>query len=320
MNGILHKHRLEKNSKMQNKKIRSLAIITIILLLISILLALSMLITNNENEAIKNTEEIKGIVTNVWIPQANLENLKENKITHLFVDIGNIDTTGIIQTPKEEIINFINGLKSFESSNNYNFIILPYTEIILDEYSLTEEFQNNLINEHKSLMALGFNGVFIDIEKIPLSQRQNYISFINKLIQNIQKDSPSATLAIYAAHLAQNPSEWEWDLALYKAISEKADLIIIPAYDTNAQNIISYNYQLSNQIEQLNNINSKAKFILGIPTHKQAPETIENALKLYQRSRNQEKSNFIGISFFAEWTMDENEWETYKIFINSSEQ
>ncbi len=303
---------------MHNQKIRELAVITIIFLLFSILLAFSILIkTNNEDNTVKNTEEIKGIVTNIWIPQSNLERLKENKITHLFVDIGDIDTTGIIQTPKEEIINFINDLNKFEKSSSYNFITLPYTEIILDKYSLTEEFQNNLINEHKSLMALGFNGVFIDIEKIPLSQRQNYISFINNLMQNLPKDSP---LAIYAGHLNQNPSEWEWDLNFYKTISEKAGLIIIPAYDTNNQNIISYNYQLSNQIEQLNNINSKAKFILGIPTHKQYPETIENALKLYQRSHNQENSNFIGVSIFAEWTMDENEWETYKIFINSPEQ
>ncbi len=298
-------------------RLKNIYIISIILILVTFILILVLINAQSNQSKIQNKEsqqskKISGIVTNIWINKKNLLKLKENNITYLFVDIGDLEANGKIRTPREQINFFIKTINEFEQSNNYNFIILPYTEIILDKYSLSKEFQSNLINEYKNLINLGFNGAFIDIEKIPLDQRQIYISLIEKMQESLPSNSP---LAIYTGHLNQNPNEWEWDINLYQSIASKANLIILPAYDTSAQDKESYQYKISEEIKELNKINSKAKFLLGIPTHKNSPETIENALEIYQKQTNQ-NSNFIGTSIFAEWTITDQQWKTYNQYFS----
>ena len=309
MNGPHLKPIFFKKSNMHNKY--SDFIISISFILLFLLIAIiSINIFTIEESKIASTN---GIVTNIWIHSSKLERLQENKIKYLFVDIGDISPKGEIITPKEEINLFLESIKKYEKFNNYNFILLPYTEIILDKYSLNEEFQDNLMQEHKNLINLGFNGAFIDIEKIPFNKRQDYLNFIEELNKNIPQNS---TLAIYSGHLNdKNTNEWEWNLNLYQSIASEADIIIFPAYDTSIQDKKSYQNQIAEEIKELNKINSKAKFMLGIPTHKQYLETIENALEIYQQEANQ-NSNFIGISIFAEWTTDKEEWNIYRESFN----
>lgn len=256
------------------------------------------------------TTSTNGIVTNIWIESSKLNNLRENNLKYLFVDIGHISLQGKIETPEEEIIKFIESVDKFEKVNNYQFTVLPYTEIILDKYSFSEDFQTNLIKEHNHLINLGFDGVFIDIEKIPFNERSNFLSFINDLEKSIPKNSK---LAIYAGHLNnENKNEWEWDANLYAKLSNKADLIIMPAYDTSFKHESSYQSYIDSQLKKLDNIKStKAKFLLGIPTHKPDPETIENSLAIYNNYKNP-NTNIIGVSIFAEWTMDDKEWAIFQ--------
>ncbi len=271
-------------------------------------IALLLAITISYKASLSNigeASEVRGIVTNIWISQPNLIKLKDNKIKYLFVDIGDIGIDGKLLSNQKEILSFISLIREVEISDNYDFIIIPYTEIILDKYFLTEEFQNNFIKEHKNLINLGFNGVFVDIEKIPLNQRINFLNFLDRINRSIIEES---ILAVYAGHLDNNPNEWEWDIDLYKSAAETADIIVVPSYDTDYSNKEEYILGVSSKIEDLNNI--KGFFILGLPTHKKYPETIENSLTAYKNSLKA-GSNFIGTSVFAEWTMNEEDWKVY---------
>ena len=42
----------------------------------------------------------------------------------------------------------------------------------------------------------------------------------------------------------------------------------------------------------------------------------ENSLSVYASEVQKNNGRFVGIGIFAEWTMDENEWEVYERFKN----
>lgn len=306
MNGPRPKPIYSKKYKEYNKYSDVITSISFVLLFLLIAIISLNIFTVEES----NITSTNGIVTNIWLHQSKLEKLQENQIKYLFVDIGDISPQGKIKTAPEEIAQFLESVRKYEKFNNYNFIILPYTEIILGKYSLSEEFKLNLIKEYQNLINLGFNGAFVDIEKIPLNEKQDYLSFIEKLNKNIPQNS---ILAVYSGHLNdKDANEWEWDFNLYNAVASKADLIIMPGYDASFKQESSYISNIENQMKKIEEMPaSKAKFMLGVPTHKQYPETLKNSLYAY-KNHAKSNSNFIGISIFAEWTTDEEEWETYK--------
>ncbi len=305
---------------MQNQNSnKKLNIILLILLVLALAVPILALMQKQQNESKNQTqlEQLNGIVANIWMDESRLDKLKEKKIRYLFIDVGDINTNGEVTTPESEIMDFLNMIKEYQKANNYNFVLLPYSEIIIGKYILNEEFQENLISSHNYLIKLGFNGIFLDIEKIPFAQRQIYLSLLGKLNNNL---SQSQILAVYAGGLNDENynNEWEWDKSFYEAVADKTDIIVVPAYDTEIEEIEPYNSHISNQIKQINSIDAKAKFLLGIPTHKSYPETIENSMNIYKKELNADKnSNFIGISIFAEWTIDESEWQIYKNYFPS---
>ena len=64
---------------------------------------------------------------------------------------------------------------------------------------------------------------------------------------------------------------------------------------------------MENQFAQFNDYSIYTLLYFGIPTHNFHPETITNAIDTYY-SKDQ---SFDGYIIFAEWTMEENEWEVY---------
>src|SRR3990167_1573833 len=105
---------------------------------------------------------------NIWILEdERLNVLKESGVKYLFVDVGDTNINGQIETPEKEIRDFITNLNSYESANSYDFTILPYSEINTYTYDIeSEEFQDNFIADYLNLIKLGFDGVYLDIEPV----------------------------------------------------------------------------------------------------------------------------------------------------------
>ena len=126
---------------MKNKGEKKKLFILKIFVLISVILFLFMGISNIKTIDKIITEKTKdkiavensnGIITNIWLEgNGKLDNFKKNNIIYLFVDVGNIDDKGNLLTSDEEINNFIDFINSYEENNNYDFILLPYTEAII---------------------------------------------------------------------------------------------------------------------------------------------------------------------------------------------
>ena len=266
---------------------------------------------------ILNLEENNGIITNIWFrDETKLHKFALNNMRYLFVDVGDIGEDGKLLTPEEELTSFIDFISNYEKENDFDFVLLPYNEIILENYDFnSSELRENVIENHVSLIELGFDGAHIDIEAIPFNQREDYLDFLEEIDKNIGKDK---MLTVYAGALDEEPNVWAWEPEFYSAVSDRVDIISIQGYDLIKFSKKTYQEELTGQIKKLTGEQWNAHLLFTAPTHKIYPETLESALEIYTLEMEKHKTNnqFIGVAIFAEWTTDEKEWdvfESYKI-------
>lgn len=260
-------------------------------------------------------ENGNGAVINIWIDNfSRFDTLKNHGVKYLFVDVGDTGKDGRIKNPEKEIKSFLDFINSYEAQNNYEFLILPYSEIITDDYDITSEvFKDNFVDDYSRLNSMGFEGILVDIEKIGPDQKQSYFGLLERLRERLPKNS---VIAAYAGALSDSPNEWEWDKTFYKSVSDRVDIISAPGYDSGLMNEEEYKEYVKNQVGAIVSGNFSSKFLFAIPTHKDPPETIENALEAYSEELDKHpQNNFIGVCVFAEWTADENEWATLEKYI-----
>ena len=286
-------------------KIASIALILLIFLIIAINLP-----KFKEEAYLSPDYQVRGVVTNLWLDSSKLERLEEHRINYLFVDIGELNKNGIVNSSSEEIISFLERVATYENSKGYLFIVLPYSRILMEEYNFSEQFEDNLIISYGNLIKLGFDGVYLDIEEVSIERREDYLEFVKKLRTNLTDEN---YLSVHSGILDN-----VWTKDFYEDISETADLIVIPSYGVGTLNEEEYRTYVSNQVKQLAKLDpyTKAKLVLEIPSHRNPPETIENSLLAYNKALDEiENTKFIGTSIYSEWTMDGNEWKNYKEFI-----
>ncbi len=308
--------------RIQTKRgvIKSLIVVLIILLPIIVILALQE--PRGKEVPKKESAQINiplqaghGIVTNIWFSNfSKLREFEEAGIKYLIVDVGDTDSSGMLETDREEITEFLEFIEEYENENDYNFILLPYSEVNTYDYNFDNpELRSNLISDYIRLVLMGFDGIHVDIEPIQFHQRSAYLKFLEELRNSLDSRT---ILSVYSGHLGKSYfNEWEWDAKFYQEVGDYARLICIPGYDIDLNTKEEYQKDIINKIRELNAMEIKSQIILGIPTHKQEPETIQNALEAYSSEiQKYSQQKFMGVVIFAEWTTDSNEWNTFKQF------
>ncbi|MFH1332277.1 MAG: hypothetical protein ABIH63_03250 [archaeon] len=256
-----------------------------------------------------------GAVINIWIDSfSRFDKLKDHGVRYLFVDVGDTGKDGKIKTPESEIKDFLDFIGRYESENNYDFIILPYSEVIAEDCDISSEsFKNNFVWDYTRLDSLGFDGILVDIEGIPLAERAGYLSLLERLRERLQKNS---IISVYAGALSDSHNEWEWNYDFYKSVSERVDLVSASGYDSDIADAAEYKTYIRDQVALLSSQNFNTYFLFAVPTHKDYPETIDNALSAYTSEvKKYPENKFLGICIFAEWTVNEDEWKVIDRFI-----
>jgi len=282
-------------------------IIFIVFMIIIIVFLLTNLVFSQ-----KSSKSNNGAVTNIWIDEESLLKLKDKKITYLFVDVGEISKNGKFISSDREIKHFIDLIKKIKKRTKHEFIILPYSEINTYNYNFNQDFKNNLVKEYSRLNKLGFHGAFVDIEPVQFKDRDLYIDLLKDLKNNLKQ---GALISVYSGSFATNlDNEWEWDMKFYERVSSYTDIISVQGYDTGLETEKEYREFVKSQITNINTGNFRSNFLLGIPSHNPYPEHLEIALQEYSYSVK-DKSKLLGISLFAEWTMDDSEWQIFDQYI-----
>jgi hypothetical protein len=243
-----------------------------------------------------------GAVVNIWLSGEDRINvLRDSEIKYLYVDVGDTTFSGILTTDELEISRFLEMIEKYEEENDHDFVLLPYSEINTYDYDITsEKFQDNFIDDYKRLIEMGFDGIYVDVEPVRLEQIQSYFDLLDSFSDDF--------VGVYSGSLGNSDSDWAWSENLFKIVDKKADLIFVPGYDTGIESKGEYQEHLENQIEDISKLELDSVLILGIPTHKQDPENIGNALESFNRG----EGDFDGVAVFSEWTADEGEWEIFR--------
>ncbi len=287
-------------------------ILLLVLLVFASLLLIYFLGGNNvkdnyEKNEIPRLKNVESVFVNIWFrSHKNLDIFVENNINYLFVDVGHINGNGKLTTTEKELTDFVDFIENYEGGKNFDFVLIPYNEIILENYYFSEDFRENVRDNYIYLNQIGFDGAHIDIEAIPYDQRGDYINFIEDMRKVINKES---LLTVYAGTLSEDPTVWEWNSEFYEKVSKKVDLVLIQSYDFGLESKEEYQDYLSEEIEKIEESNINNNLLFTIPTHKQYPETLKNALEVYHSKVKDKSRKIVGVSLFGEWTIDDNEWE-----------
>jgi len=260
-------------------------------------------------------EKANGIVTNIWIHETSrLDTLKEKNIKYLFVDIGDTDSKGKIDTDPKEIEKFLRFVESYEREKEYDFILLPYSEVNTQVYEINSfEFQFNFVDSYVNLAEQGFDGVLIDIEYVPKEEQKSYLKILDLFSEKLDDNS---IISAYVSGIDDNPNYWSWSPEFLEAVAKRVDLIEFGSYDTEIENLEEYQEHVREQIKKVTEKQWDSNFLFTAPTHKSSPETLRNSLEVYKEEIGKSgEGPFIGIAIFAEWTTDNSEWETFGKYI-----
>jgi hypothetical protein len=114
-----------------------------------------------------------------------------------------------------------------------------------------------------------------------------------------------------------------WTPAYYARVGELADQIVVMAYDTGIPTPALYRRYLAysaSRVARSLGPRSRARVLMGVPTydasgimHRAGVENPENALPgIVAGLRGLGAGGtFEGVALYAEWTTDEDEWDTY---------
>jgi hypothetical protein len=251
------------------------------------------------------------MTTNIWMDNlaSQLAYWRQHKVKYLIVDVGDTGSNGIITTPDSDIHSFISAVQAYEISSGYNFITLPYSEVNTDNYNFNEAFTGNMTKDYQRFIAMGFEGAYVDVEPVKLSQRTLYINFLKKLKQTLPVGS---VVAVYSANLDEASDDWAWPYAFFKQVSNYTDVIELQGYDEGFSTTANYKNYITAQVSSVASKSWTSTFWLGVPTHNPAPETLANALDAYKTGLASKAGPFIGVSIFAEWTITSADWTTFE--------
>lgn len=266
---------------------------------------------------LNNSLEYKNaIVTNIWLEDTSkLDLMKENNIKYLIVDVGDTGKDGKLLTTKEDILFFLNFIQEYEKNNNYTFILLPYSEINTYDYNVNSEFESNFINDYYNLDALGFDGIFVDIEPVRFEQRSSYIQLLSTVRKKLGKDK---IISVYSGQIGNDSdNEWEWNINFLRMVSEKVDIISVPVYDTSISNKDEYRKFVRECLDVILKNKWNSYFFLAVPTHKESPETLGNVIPIYIEETNKyPNSKLLGMDIFSEWTISYDGWNVFHSYTN----
>ncbi len=291
------------------------ALVGMIVVLMVLSVVFMMAKPEDVEERQKRLPKGNGAVVNVWLDtNARLDVLREHGVVYLFVDVGGTSPDGALNGSQQQMRHFLDLVKKYEQDTNYNFILLPYSEVRAHNIDVTSDFfKNNMIGMYGDLIRAGYDGILVDIEPIRAEQREEFLVLLDALRSGLPQD---AIIAVYSGHVgnARN-NEWMLDLDTYEQVVQRVDLISLPVYDTDHTDAEEYEDYVVQQVKLMRKFQEHADYLLAIPTHRPFPEESARALAAYREGiARYPNEKVLGVTLFAEWTAAGQDWENMKIF------
>lgn len=186
------------------------------------------------------------------------------------------------------------------------------------------KLRRRMIEEAKWLIEeCRFDGIQWDYE-FALNEGDNLIS----LLKESRAAFPKSSLISVATPMWYPGTLWGWSSDYFGKVAANCDQVAVMCYDSFFYLPRSYVWLVKQQCINVSaavwKANKKCRLLLGVPTyntfqgtlgHHGVPECIKLALKGVREGMSDPKAApeaFAGVSPFADYTTDDDEWQTYR--------
>jgi hypothetical protein len=184
--------------------------------------------------------------------------------------------------------------------------------------------RQRMVAECRGLIDEGFHGVHLNIEPVD-DGNDDFLALLRSLRTAVGESNILSLSAIKPGplHVPLAPNFF-WTPGYYARVATLADQVVVMAYDTGIPTPSLYrryaSYVAQTVARALDGGDSRARVLVGVPTydgagmmHRAGVENPENAiLGIVAGLRGLGAGGtFEGVALYAEWTTDEDEWDTY---------
>lgn len=323
------------------KKVLLISILTCTILIIAFLLYLYLNFHSNTGQ--ENYSQLKNGVwmKHDWVGKVHSDEeysglcqlFIDNRITDAFFHVGPLNEKGQIEKDKYLYAQtLIEKMKSCNTDVNIQAWI-GQIEVkgggILNVEN--EEVRSNVIATSSEFLQIGFDGIHYNIEPIYKGDKE-IIDILKRTKDITSKDGKILSIAAdelepfrgseFLARILFERAGF-WDRDYYMEITQYVDQIAVMTYDTALPTDWLYGSIVQWQTSNLLSIVDSDKTIfIGIPTyddksfgHNPSAENMESGVRSIKKGVegiDQKKLKNFGVSIYAEWTTDQDEWEYYQ--------
>ncbi len=262
------------------------------------------------------------------------ENLRDSRIRHVFLHSGPLDSLGKISSDK------------YASAGEFIFLLKKNNPEILSVQAWigqiekkgggvldinSDSTRENIIKTCTELMAVGFDGIHVDIE--PILDGDTLFLLLLERIKNEAVGDAFLTCATPKISLGKLFGQTLkilfsvkglWSEEYYRQVSEKCDFTVAMLYDTRIKDPGIYNLFISLEVMKLTKTVSNPVMI-GIPSYEEVKpsfspeiENLASALEaVFIGLKYGNRDKYKGFSIYADWTMEEEEWDLIKEHVKS---
>lgn len=277
-----------------------------------------------------------------WVGKSHDENeyktffdtLKRNRITDVYFHVGPwLEIDGGISPQKYEFAHeLVSNARALYPDLRIHAWIGQMTNQGSGSLDLSSmEVRKNIVKTAKIFVDLGFDGIHYDFEPVYsgntafidlLKRTQSMTSSKNRLlsIASGQVEIVPHSSRFFQA-VAPDASIWTKDY--FAEVSKHVNQIAVMLYDTGLPADWLYGMYVKKQVKTLVPlIGDETTLFIGVPTyennrmgHRPWAENIEASITGIQHGLNDlgiSQNKKIGISIFAEWTTEDDEWDYYR--------
>jgi hypothetical protein len=233
------------------------------------------------------------------------------KCKYWFVNVGLLNSKGIIGDPTSRIKSFLNEVKNYENANNCKFIVIAWLNGDKPNLDLSNPSIRSAIttecrkfvsgSERESYVSDSnrtFDGISMDVE--PCGNGDTYFDNYKILMDNIRSSFNSNGLSskltsVCAPQFGEGP-KWYWNAAHYYNMASSVNFVLAMTYDSGCTSASAYQTWMSKQTcdilravsgryfnDALHPMTSNGvKVFIGFPAFPQDPAHPENHNSAYE--------------------------------------
>ncbi|HNT29565.1 MAG TPA: hypothetical protein PKL83_01285 [bacterium] len=267
--------------------------------------------------------------------QALADRLRDAGVTCVYLHTTPLNADGSLDTTRAQyLVPFVTAIKE----KYPKLTLYAWMGILTDRYDSPSIGTKFYLSDYPTMRAIratalelvdsyGLDGVHLDIEPV-LSGSAEYLVTLASLHDTLNNRGKKLSVAVTFIADAKRQEKyhaegkeflWSWEPKYYETVGLYCDQIVIMAYNIGSLNVDSYQQLLLEQLAAVQPARKQgAAVLIGLPAYDFRYADAENLAAGLEAVELGHAQGLLsdGVSVYAEWTMDDQEWKVLTSFID----